>query len=158
MNITELCDDYAAATEEFFAAVARVSSDQLDRHRPGEWSARQVIHHMADSETQSYARLRRLLAEGDGTSIQGYDEARWADADVLGYRELPVDNSLAVIRAVRTASLETLRRLSGDDLARWGEHSQSGRYSVATWCENYREHPRAHAAQIAAALAGEATD
>ena len=33
---------------------------------------------MADSETQSYVRLRRLIGEASGATIQGYDEARWA--------------------------------------------------------------------------------
>lgn len=36
---------------------------------------RQVIHHVADSATQSYARLRRLLAEPLGSIIQGDDES-----------------------------------------------------------------------------------
>jgi hypothetical protein len=39
-------------------------------HAENEWSARQCIHHMADSEAQSYARLRRLVAEPEGSIIQ----------------------------------------------------------------------------------------
>ena len=76
MNISELCDDYADATNDFLraAAVAAAQPDQLDRHVEGGWSARQVIHHVADSETQSGIRLRRLLAEPAGSLIQGYDE------------------------------------------------------------------------------------
>ena len=153
MSIAELCQDYAAATEEFLAAAAAVADDALDRHAPGEWSARQVIHHMAYSETQSYARLRRLLAEDEGTQIQGYDEARWAEAPALGYRELPVEHSLAVVRAVRAATLDVLGRIDDADLERWGQHSESGRYSVATWAATYCQHPRAHAAQLAASAA-----
>ena len=41
-----------------------------------------VVHHLADSETNSYLRLRKLLAE-DGPTLQGYDEAHWAE--VLHY-------------------------------------------------------------------------
>ena len=42
-----------------------------------------VIHHVADSETNSYVRLRRLMAEPAGTAIQGYDEAQWARVTAL---------------------------------------------------------------------------
>ena len=48
--------------------------------------------------------LRRLLAEPAGSLIQGYDEAAWARCHALGYEELPVENSLRVIAAVRAAS------------------------------------------------------
>mgnify|MGYP003351716449 CR=1 FL=1 len=37
-------------------------------------SARQTIHHLADSETMAYTRLRRLAAEPEPV-IQGYDLA-----------------------------------------------------------------------------------
>jgi hypothetical protein len=30
---------------------------------PGKWSAREIVHHLADSEAQSAFRLRKLLAE-----------------------------------------------------------------------------------------------
>ena len=148
MDIDQDCADYEAATSYFLEAARSVSDNRLDAHREGGWSARQVIHHMADSEAQSYARLRRLIAEAPGSSIQGYDEAAWADNATLGYTSLAVDTSLAVVAAVRAASLTILHRLTSEDLTRYGEHSESGRYEVATWIETYTEHPMAHAAQL----------
>jgi hypothetical protein len=53
---------------------------------------------------------------------------------------------------VRTASLDVLRRLGEQDLERYGEHSESGRYTLAMWLEIYTEHPRAHAAQLIEAV------
>jgi hypothetical protein len=148
MNIDNAASEYEAATNEFLAAVASITPDQIDSHVEGGWSPRQVMHHIADSEAQSYARLRRLLAEPEGVVIQGYDEALWAQAPVLGYRDLPVEHSLDVFRAVRQASLDVLRRLSPSDLERTGVHSESGPYSVQTWIETYTRHPREHAAQL----------
>ena len=144
--------DYRAATEEFLAAAERADGADLDRREPGGWSARQVIHHVADSEAQSYARLRRLLAE-PGTLIQGYDEGAWAACPALGYEELPVGHALEVFRAVRAASADLLERLAPADLALEGRHSESGAYSVATWLETYTRHPREHARQLTEALA-----
>jgi len=54
--------DYETATKEFLETVGLLSDSNLDISDNQGWSPRQVIHHMADSETQSYARLRRLIA------------------------------------------------------------------------------------------------
>jgi hypothetical protein len=144
--------DYDAATREFLDVVTAVNAENIDRHLDGAWTARQVIHHVADSETQSYVRLRRLMAEPVGSLIQGYDEGAWADCDQLGYRELPVEHSLAVIACVRRASFDVLHRLGESDLTRHGVHSDSGHYTLADWLATYREHPRAHAAQLVEAI------
>lgn len=150
MDPTALAD-YRAATVMFLAAAAHLDPAHLDRRHAGAWSARQVIHHVADSETQSSTRLRRLLTE-PGALIQGYDEGAWAACPVLGYEALPVEHALEVIRAVRTATADVLERLAPEDLALEGRHSASGAYSVATWLEIYTRHPLEHADQLAEAL------
>jgi hypothetical protein len=43
------------ATQDFLFEARRVSEGFIDRHVPGGWSARQIIHHVADSEAQSCA-------------------------------------------------------------------------------------------------------
>jgi hypothetical protein len=152
MNLASAAGDYEAATLEFLRAVDLVTDENLDRHVEGGWSARQVVHHVADSETQSYARLRRLLAEPLGCVIQGYDEAAWAQCEVLGYLELPIKQSAVVFIAVRGSSLDILRRLKPPDLERYGEHTESGRYTVAMWLDSYTRHPHEHAAQLIEAI------
>jgi DinB superfamily len=146
---------YLEATEYFFAAAAQVTSDNLDNRHPDGWSARQVIHHMADSEAQSYVRLRRLLAEPAGSVIQGYDEAAWAECGALGYQVLPTEQSLAVIKAVRASSHLILQQLSVEDFARYGTHTESGRYTLADWVDIYTRHPHEHGDQLLRALQGQ---
>src|SRR5438046_2503955 len=60
----ELIEQYRAGPKLLREAVAGLSPTELD-HRPGEgeWTAREVVHHTADSEMTSGIRLRRLLAE-----------------------------------------------------------------------------------------------
>jgi DinB superfamily len=152
MTLSDDVAAYSMATSQFLHDVTVVNNDNLDRHVEGGWSARQVIHHVADSEAQSYARLRRLLAEPPGSVIQGYDEAAWAECHQLGYRDLPIVHSLEVFTAVRLASLDVLGRLREADLECYGEHSESGRYTLATWLDVYTQHPRAHAAQLLEAV------
>ena len=72
LDIQEIASAYEAATKEFLNIAASVPADKLDVNDGENWSSRQVIHHCADSEAQSYARLRRLVAEPN-TVIQGYE-------------------------------------------------------------------------------------
>ena len=153
MDINEYAREYEAATKYFADRVVALSGNDLDRSQPGGWSPRQVIHHVADSEAQSYARLRRLVAEPVGSAIQGYDESAWAENETLGYKELPIENSFAVYLSVRAASLDIVRRLTLEDLDRYGEHSERGKFTVSDWIRVYSKHPRDHAGQITEALA-----
>jgi hypothetical protein len=153
MDINEYAREYAASTQYFADRVKALSKADLDRHKTDGWSPRQVIHHLADSEAQSYARLRFLVAEPAGSLVQGYNESAWAENTVLGYKELPIENSMAVYLAVRAASLEILKRLNPEDLDRFGEHTQRGRYTMRDWIRDYSKHPRDHAGQMAEALA-----
>ena len=147
-------EEYENATIRFELLVDGLGESVLDLKHPDGWSSRQIIHHVADSEAQAYARIRRLIAEPLGSVIQGYDEDSWAKNPTLGYEELAVANAIAVFSAVRAATLDVIRRLSPDDLTRYGQHSESGRYSVVTWFENYVRHPEEHAEQIERALKG----
>jgi hypothetical protein len=151
MSLSELAKDYEAATAAFYQAAIGLNEEELDRAKAEGWNARQVIHHVADSEAQSYARLRRLVAE-PGAQIQGYDEAAWGENDTLGYKELPIKISLDVFLAVRASSLEIIKRLNPDQLKNTGIHSESGEYSIENWIATYTNHPQEHAEQIRSGL------
>jgi hypothetical protein len=106
---------------------------------------------VADSESMAYIRLRRLIADDPPVVIQGYDEPTWARR--LHY-DRPIEPSLAVVRAVRAASLELLRSLTPEEWERRGTHSESGEYSVDMWLDIYAEHSHEHADQIRRAIDG----
>jgi uncharacterized damage-inducible protein DinB len=68
----------AAAPNTLRAAIAGLNETQLDTpYRPGGWTVRQTIHHVADSHMNSYMRFRLALTE-DLPAIKPYDEAAWA--------------------------------------------------------------------------------
>jgi hypothetical protein len=143
--------EYETATKEFLETVGSLSNSNLDISDNQGWSPRQIIHHMADSETQSYARLRRLIAEPN-TEIQGYDENVWSESSVLGYRVLAIDLSLDVIRAVRNSSCEIIRRLPDEFINNTCFHSEIGKFSIGDWISTYTKHPIDHSNQIKALL------
>ncbi len=152
-----LIERYRAGVGLVDDALAGITEDEWDRRVGTEWSARMVVHHLADSETNSYLRARRLLAESN-PSIQGYDEGQWAATPALGYEELPVAPSLSVFRAVREATSVLLDRVSAPDMERPGVHTESGPYSFRDWLRIYAEHAEEHAAQITRARRGIAAD
>jgi hypothetical protein len=147
-----LIERYRTGTADVENALAGLTDADLDRRPadPDEWTARMIAHHLADSEATAYIRLRRLIAE-DGPQIVGYDEPEWARR--LHY-DRPIASSVAVLAAVRDASLELLGRLDGDDWTRAGTHSESGPYRVEDWLRIYAEHPHEHADQIRAVRVG----
>jgi hypothetical protein len=147
--------EYRAATNAFEEQVAALDQLKLDAKHPEGWSPRQVIHHLADSEAQSYARLRRLVAEPAGSIIQGYDEGAWAASPALGYETDPIETPLAVFSAVRAGTFNVLQHLTEADLARYAEHSERGRFTLDDWLRIYSKHPLDHGEQLAKALRGE---
>jgi DinB superfamily len=143
---------YRGGYEAVVDALAGASDEELDRvPKDGEgWSARMVVHHLADSEATAYIRLRRLIAE-DQPSILGYDEGEFARR--LHY-DRPIDSSLEVLKGVRAGSLSLLESLAPDEWGRSGTHSESGAYSVEGWLRIYVRHPHEHAEQIRRAREG----
>jgi hypothetical protein len=148
-----LIERYRSGMADLKDALAGISETELDRPQSsGEWTARQIVHHLADGETMSYTRLRRLVADDDPI-IQGYDEPRFARR--LHY-DRPIGSSLAVVAAVREASLDLMAAMTPDDWAKSGTHSEIGPYTVDLWLEIYAGHVHDHADQIRRARRGEA--
>ena len=145
-----LIERYREGHGAVIEALRGATEAELDaRPAADEWTAREVVHHLVDSEMTSAIRLRRLLAE-DRPSIDGYDEreiARRLQSD------RPIDASLEAVQAARAATAEILDRLGEADWAREGTHSESGRYTVEGWLEIDAAHAHDHADQIRRARA-----
>jgi hypothetical protein len=144
-----LIERYVRGHQVVLDALAGASDADLDRPSPDGWTARQVVHHLADAEMTSAIRLRRLLVE-DQPAIMAYDEAAFASK--LWYTERPIQAALDAFGAARRTTAELLERLTPADWARAGTHSEMGPYSVDTWLHVYAAHAEEHAAQIRRAL------
>ena len=118
---------------------------ELDaRPAPGKWSAREIVHHLADSEMTSAIRLRLLLAE-DRPEIRGYDQEEFARR--LHY-DRPIEASIDAFKAARRTTAEILDRMGEAEWQREGTHPEHGRYTVERWLEIYAAHAHNHATQI----------
>ena len=154
MDNAALIDRYEAGPAEVRDALAGITTAELDlRPAPGAWTAREVVHHLADSETTSCLRLRRMLAM-EQPELQNYDEAAWAAEPRLAY-DGPTEPPLAVLEAVRAATTVLLRTLDDADFERTGVHPEHEHYSVQIWLEIYADHAHVHADQIRRAREGQ---
>jgi hypothetical protein len=139
--IAQYADGYRVVAE----ALAGASDDELDAHpTPGKWSAREIAHHLADSEMTAAVRLRLLVAT-DSPAIAGYDQEAFARQL---YYDRPIEASIEAFKSARRTTVEILERLTPDQWARAGTHNEHGRYTVERWLEIYSIHAHKHAEQI----------
>jgi hypothetical protein len=151
MTRDELIQQYAQGYDRIAKAVEGATEAELGhRPGPGKWLAREVVHHLADSEMTSAIRLRLLLAE-DRPVIRGYDQDTFATK--LNYQQRPVGAALMAIRAARETTVEILKQMKEEDWNRTGWHTESGPYTPQRWLEIYAKHCHNHAEQIRRALA-----
>jgi hypothetical protein len=144
---------YKDGYREVVSALEGATDKELDaRPAPGKWTAREIVHHLADSEMTSAIRLRLLVAENNAM-IRAYDEKAFATR--LHYNR-PIANSLLAFQAARLSTGDLLDMMTDADFAKAGTHPEHGSYGVDRWLEIYAEHAHTHADQIRRARASAA--
>lgn len=141
----------SAFPEEVRALVHDLDNDQLARtYRPGGWTIRQIVHHVADSHTNSFIRFKLTLTE-DTPTIKPYYEDRWAEqADYL----LPVEVSLGILKGIHARWVALLESLFSEDWAKEYIHPENNKtYRLDVALALYDWHCRHHLAHIRQALA-----
>jgi uncharacterized damage-inducible protein DinB len=140
-----------ATGRDLVSLVSGASDDHLER-RPdeGEWSAREVIGHLADAELAYAMRLRLVVAQ-DRPKLTWYDEGAWVE------RFGPLDEDARVAltrwRTLRDANVRLLESLAEEEWQRAGIHDTDGLLTVETILKRMVTHDRTHLDQIRAALA-----
>lgn len=150
---TLLIESYRSGVNLIREALVGIQESVLGkRFAEGEWSVREIGHHVVDAEVMAAARLRRLLAE-TGPVIQPYDEVEFARR--LRY-DRALDAALELLAASRNANAELLEGLDDADWARSGTHPEFGAYSVEYLVRRAAAHCAEHAEQIGRTLAATA--
>ena len=113
--------------------------------RPGKWSVRQVVQHLADSDLVGGFRFRMVLAH-EAPELPGYDQDLWAER--LRYRESDLATALADFDFLRGLNLRLLRGATSDDLQRVMRHAERGDEPLGKMIALYAGHDLVHLAQI----------
>src|SRR5713226_912313 len=142
----KLTNQYIDGIDEVVRSLEGFPADLLTAHPiEGKWSAAEIVHHLAYSETTSALRLRRLLVE-DHPLIQGYDQEAFAAR--LNYNNRDMAPALEAFRSARATTAQLFDLMSDEDWQREGTHSESGAYTPEDWLQIYAAHAHNHAAQI----------
>lgn len=129
------------------AAARQVGGERLQLpYRPGGWTGRQVIHHVADSHLNAYVRFRLALTE-DNPTIKPYEEAAWAELpDVAA---APITVSLALLGNLHNRWLTLLYHLDEAQWQRTFYHPGSQKtFALDQTLALYAWHGRHHLAHI----------
>jgi hypothetical protein len=136
----------AALPRDLRAAVEPLDARQLDTpYRPGGWSGRQVVQHLADSHMNSVIRFKWALTE-ERPLIKAYFEERWAELPDV--RAVPVSVALDLLDSLHARWVGLLSALGTAELAREFVHPQSGPISLGANVGVYAWHGRHHLAHI----------
>jgi hypothetical protein len=133
-------------TLAFFA----LGDEDLERcYAPGKWSVRFILHHLADSETVMYDRVRRILSEPRQV-LWVFDQDAWATG--LDYAQIPLDISRQVFESVRRAIIHHAGRHYETKGHLEFVHSVTGVRTLKDELEKVAWHNAKHLDQIRAAL------
>lgn len=142
---TELIRQIQNLPAELRAALSGKGDAELDKpYRPGGWTVRQVVHHLADANIHGYLRMKFAVTD-DNPTIRPYDENAWvAQADAQG----PIEPSLALLQALHMRWALWLRSLPAEAFAREFYHPDNGPTPLAKALELYAWHGRHHVAHV----------
>jgi hypothetical protein len=142
-----LIDGIAATPLKVRKAITNLSVAQFDLpYRPGGWTARQVVHHLADSHLNAYTRFRLALTEDEPT-IKPYNEAAWAE--LSDAKTAPVEVSLVLLEKIHERWTLLMRALAPEAFARTFKHPDLGAMSLDVQLQLYEWHGRHHLAHLA---------
>jgi hypothetical protein len=147
-EVDEKIEAYGRGFDLLTAALAEIPREAWShRPAPGEWSVHEIVVHLADSESMSALRARKLIVE-PGSTLMGYEEAKWAD--VLEYNAQSVEDALEIIRLARLSTYHLLKRQPDAVFTNAVTHPEypDAPYTFEQWLDIYARHIPDHIEQI----------
>lgn len=144
--LSAVIDEIAVLPEAVRQAVAGLTMAQVDSpYRDGGWTARQVVHHLADSHVNCYVRFRLALTENRPAVIE-YDEKAWAE--LPDAKSGPLDMSIAILEGMHARWTALMRAMTPSEFARTFVHPTRGEVTLEFIARLYAWHGRHHVAHI----------
>jgi uncharacterized damage-inducible protein DinB len=147
MTKDEIIRYYERTRQQLFDAITGLTEEQM-RRRPGPegWSTVEVLAHLPASERR--IRLQASAAcRSTGSEIAFLSEPERQEAAARGLA-LPAPAIIHDLIAARRETVEFLKSLPPDDLAKRGRHPQFGEMTVDRILGAISYHEREHVEQI----------
>ena len=147
IQLKEWIDQLAILPQELAAISVNLNDNDLaNLYRPGGWTIRQVIHHLADSHINAYMRVKLTLTE-NRPEVRPYDEVAWEE--LTDAKTGDINLSLAIIKSIHERLVALLKTLNFKDFHRVYYHpAAKEEYTLAYLVGNYAWHGKHHLAQI----------
>lgn len=132
---------------ELAAVCNQLTEDQLHyTYRTGGWTAKQVIHHIADSHINAYVRVKLALTS-DTPHVSAYNESAWAS--MIDTSMCSIQDSLSTIIGVHSRLCAILQSLTPDDMNKTYFHTgYQKHYRMSDVCILYAWHAKHHLEHI----------
>ena len=146
----KILEELARTRAETLEAFRLADADLAKRYAPGKWSVRWILHHLCDSETVLYDRIRRVISEPRQV-LWAFDQDAWAQG--LHYERRPLELSRDIYAAVRAGVVDAAQRHYERDGHREFVHSETGVRTLREEFDKVASHNEHHLQQIRQALA-----
>jgi hypothetical protein len=146
----DLLTELEATRNETLSFFALGEQDLARTYAPGKWPIRFILHHLADSETVLFDRIRRVLSEPRQV-LWVFDQEAWAKG--LDYSKVPLPLSRHVYESVRNAVMYYAKIHYGPKGHLEFVHSVTGVRTLKDEFDKVAAHNEHHLRQIRAALA-----
>jgi hypothetical protein len=144
---------YAQGGDELASMIAGLSESELDLARaPGEWSIRQIVHHLAETDTLFLMAIKTALTQSGSYYVRNpYDPDVWVKA--LDYTGRPIEQSLALVKAIRAHIFQLLQHVPSNSehfvLLKWADEGGEGsKVTVNDFVESLVRHQAEHCEEI----------
>lgn len=151
-EIAALIEEYGHGPDLLATAVAEIPRGAWGfKPAPAEWSVRQLVAHMADSETLAATRLYMILAQ-PGSTLMSYEDEAWSR--VLSYPDRSLEDTLQLFRLLRQTAHGLLKTVPDTALSNsvihpdrvYPEYGEA--YNLEKWLRIYTRHVRDHIEQL----------
>jgi len=146
MEIIEQLERTKAETLKYFDLP---DEDLQKNYGPDKWSVRYILHHIADSETILFYRIRRIISEPKQV-IWAFDSDAWAEK--LDYSTVPLELAKSIYVSAREGLIyyARLHYEKGDEIT--FVHTDTGISTLKDKFDHVVRHNQRHISNIEKAL------
>jgi hypothetical protein len=147
----KLIRELEATRDETLTYYSLAERDLVRTYAPGKWSVQFILHHLSDSETVLFDRIRRVISEPRQV-LWVYDQDAWAEG--LDYARAPLEMSRRIYESVRNAIIYYASIYYEPKGHLEFVHSVTGVRTLKDEFDKVADHNEHHLSQIRSALRG----
>lgn len=148
-SLSELIDTYSCTAGKLELAVDGLSESKVKwKPNPKKWSIREILCHLADSETVALSRIHLIVASSPEAPpvLVAYEQDELATR--YAYNAQDELTALQTFKYQRKRATELFKSLPESTFQKTGNHTEQGKMSIMDLLELYTKHGETHLRQI----------